>query len=94
MTPPDRIPATASERGWLQARRLGEWLASHGERFDYVVCGAMRRHHETWQDCMREGIANECHAPQNNVDADTRAANAHESRGDHERREVIVPDSS
>ncbi len=38
-----------SERGWQQARRLGDWLAGHGEAFAHVVCGDMRRHRETWQ---------------------------------------------
>lgn len=38
-----------SERGWQQARRLGDWLAGHGECFAHVVCGGMRRHRETWQ---------------------------------------------
>ena len=36
-----------SERGHLQARRLGEWLARGGHRFGAVVVGGMRRHRET-----------------------------------------------
>lgn len=36
-----------SERGWLQSRRLGEWLARGGHRFGVVVVGGMRRHRET-----------------------------------------------
>ncbi len=38
-----------SERGWLQARRLGDWLANSPQRFTTVICGAMRRHRETAQ---------------------------------------------
>jgi broad specificity phosphatase PhoE len=36
-----------SERGQLQSRRLGAWLAASGHRFDRVVIGGMRRHRET-----------------------------------------------
>jgi len=35
--------------GWEQGRRLGDWLADHDYRFDRVVCGAMRRHRETFE---------------------------------------------
>jgi broad specificity phosphatase PhoE len=38
-----------SERGWQQARRLGDWLSGHGEQFERVLCGGMRRHRETLQ---------------------------------------------
>ena len=37
-----------SERGWQQARRLGDWLSGHGEPFARVLCGGMRRHRETF----------------------------------------------
>lgn len=46
-----------SERGWQQARRLGDWLCRHDECFERVLCGGMRRHRETWQaiaDAYRE----------------------------------------
>jgi broad specificity phosphatase PhoE len=38
-----------SPAGWEQSRRLGEWLAGHGQTFRHVVCGAMRRHRETFE---------------------------------------------
>jgi broad specificity phosphatase PhoE len=41
-----------SERGHLQARRLGDWLAAGGHRFQTVVVGGMRRHRQT-----AEGVA-------------------------------------
>ncbi len=41
-----------SERGHLQARRLGEWLAGGGHRFRTVIVGGMRRHLQT-----AEGVA-------------------------------------
>jgi len=41
-----------SERGQLQSRRLGEWLARGGHRFKAVVVGGMRRHLQT-----AEGVA-------------------------------------
>lgn len=41
-----------SERGQLQSRRLGEWLARGGHRFKAVVVGGMRRHRQT-----AEGVA-------------------------------------
>ena len=41
-----------SERGHLQSRRLGAWLARGGHRFEAVVVGGMRRHRQT-----AEGIA-------------------------------------
>lgn len=41
-----------SDRGHQQARRLGEWLARGGHRFEAVVVGGMRRHRET-----AEGVA-------------------------------------
>ncbi|MFY2763058.1 histidine phosphatase family protein [Arenimonas sp. MALMAid1274] len=41
-----------SERGQLQSRRLGEWLARGGHRFQAVVVGGMRRHRQT-----AEGVA-------------------------------------
>ncbi|MEQ1512777.1 MAG: histidine phosphatase family protein [Lysobacteraceae bacterium] len=41
-----------SERGHLQARRLGDWLARGGHRFEAVVVGGMRRHRQT-----AEGVA-------------------------------------
>lgn len=36
-----------SDRGRLQGRRLGEWLAGTGHRFDRIVVGGMRRHRQT-----------------------------------------------
>lgn len=36
-----------SERGLLQSRRLGDWLARGGHRFQAVVVGGMRRHRQT-----------------------------------------------
>ena len=36
-----------SERGQLQSRRLGEWLARGGHTFKAVVVGGMRRHRQT-----------------------------------------------
>ncbi|KFN48909.1 histidine phosphatase family protein [Arenimonas composti] len=44
-----------SERGWLQARRLGDWLARGGHRFRAVVVGGMRRHRQT-AEAVREGF--------------------------------------
>ena len=41
-----------SERGQLQSRRLGDWLARGGHRFQAVVVGGMRRHRQT-----AEGVA-------------------------------------
>jgi broad specificity phosphatase PhoE len=41
-----------SERGQLQSRRLGDWLARGGHRFEAVVVGGMRRHRQT-----AEGVA-------------------------------------
>lgn len=41
-----------SERGHLQARRLGDWLVRGGHRFRAVVVGGMRRHRQT-----AEGVA-------------------------------------
>ena len=41
-----------SDRGWDQARRLGEWLVRGGHRFEAVVVGGMRRHRQT-----AEGVA-------------------------------------
>ena len=36
-----------SERGHVQSRRLGDWLAGGGHRFRAVVVGGMRRHRQT-----------------------------------------------
>jgi len=36
-----------SERGWRQARQLGDWLARGGYRFQQVIVGGMRRHRQT-----------------------------------------------
>jgi broad specificity phosphatase PhoE len=44
-----------SELGWQQGRRLGDWLAVHGERFERVICGGMRRHRETF-DAIAEAF--------------------------------------
>lgn len=41
-----------SDRGHRQSRRLGDWLADTGHRFDAVVLGGMRRHRQTF-----DGIA-------------------------------------
>jgi broad specificity phosphatase PhoE len=41
-----------SERGHLQSRRLGDWLARGGHTFRAVVVGGMRRHRQT-----AEGVA-------------------------------------
>jgi broad specificity phosphatase PhoE len=41
----DRLSAS----GWLQMRRLGEWLAGHRAEFVGVVCGGMRRHRESYE---------------------------------------------
>lgn len=45
-----------SERGQLQSRRLGEWLARGGHRFQAVVVGGMRRHRQT-ADGVAEAFA-------------------------------------
>jgi broad specificity phosphatase PhoE len=45
-----------SERGREQARRLGDWLAGHGERFERVLCGGMLRHRQTL-DAIAEAYA-------------------------------------
>jgi broad specificity phosphatase PhoE len=45
-----------SERGWTQARRLGEWLVGGGHRFAAVVVGGMRRHQQT-ADGIAEAFA-------------------------------------
>ena len=36
-----------SDLGHRQAAWLGEWLRDHGQHFDHVVSGTMRRHRET-----------------------------------------------
>lgn len=36
-----------SDDGIEQTRALGRWLASHGERFDHVVRGSLRRHQQS-----------------------------------------------
>ena len=46
----DRLSAL----GWQQGRRLGEYFGAHGMRFDAVLTGTLRRHHETWQ-AIRDG---------------------------------------
>lgn len=38
-----------SPLGWQQAARLGEHYAAHGQRFEAVVMGRLRRHRETWE---------------------------------------------
>jgi broad specificity phosphatase PhoE len=38
-----------SETGWVQARRLGEYLRSQGLRFHAAFCGSLRRQCETAQ---------------------------------------------
>lgn len=45
-----------SERGHLQSRRLGDWLARGGHRFQAVVVGGMRRHRQT-ADGVAEAFA-------------------------------------
>ena len=41
-----------SERGQVQSRRLGDWLAQGGHRFEAVVVGGMRRHAQTAQSVV------------------------------------------
>ena len=36
-----------SDLGHVQAGWLGDWFRDHGERFDRVICGSLRRHRET-----------------------------------------------
>jgi len=43
-----------SPLGWQQGRRLGEHWRAHGQRFEAVYTGTLRRHQETWQ-AIREG---------------------------------------
>lgn len=43
-----------SPLGWQQGRRLGEHFAAHGQRFEAVITGTLRRHGETWR-AIREG---------------------------------------
>lgn len=38
-----------SDTGVEQSRRLGEWLARTGHRYDAVVVGGMRRHRQTFE---------------------------------------------
>jgi broad specificity phosphatase PhoE len=45
-----------SERGRLQSRRLGDWLARGGHHFRAVVVGGMRRHRQT-ADGVAEAFA-------------------------------------
>jgi broad specificity phosphatase PhoE len=59
-----------SDRGWQQARHLGEWLADHDERFEVVVSGGMRRHRETWQAMAEAYAARGRVLPEPQVDAD------------------------
>jgi broad specificity phosphatase PhoE len=39
-----------SDRGVLQSRRLGDWFADTGHRFDAIVLGPMRRHRQTYDE--------------------------------------------
>lgn len=41
-----------SELGLTQARLLGQALQARGPRADRVVCGALRRHHQTAEGCL------------------------------------------
>ena len=43
-----------SETGWEQARLLGQALGARGISPDLAVVGAMRRHRDTAQACLRE----------------------------------------
>ena len=36
-----------SDLGHVQAAWLGGWFRDHGEAFDHVICGTLRRHRET-----------------------------------------------
>lgn len=42
-----------SGRGVEQARRLGDWLARGGHRFETVVVGGMRRHRQTAEGVLQ-----------------------------------------
>ena len=45
-----------SERGQLQSRRLGQWLAGNCHRFDAVLVGRMLRHRQTF-DAIADAYA-------------------------------------
>ncbi len=47
-----------SELGQRQSRRLGEYFARKGLRFDAVISGTLRRHLETL-DCIKQGMGSE-----------------------------------
>ena len=42
-----------SPLGWQQAQRLGEHLHAHGLEVGAVLCGTLRRHHQTWEGMRR-----------------------------------------
>jgi broad specificity phosphatase PhoE len=42
-----------SDRGLEQSRRLGDWLADGGHRFEAVLVGGMRRHRQTAEGVRR-----------------------------------------
>lgn len=51
-----------SDLGHRQSRRLGEYLAEKGLRFDAVLTGTLRRHAETFQG-IAEGMGSTTSAP-------------------------------
>ncbi|PKO40410.1 MAG: histidine phosphatase family protein [Betaproteobacteria bacterium HGW-Betaproteobacteria-3] len=51
-----------SELGHRQSRRLGQYFAEKGLRFDAVLSGTLRRHGETFQG-MAEGMGHTAQAP-------------------------------
>lgn len=59
-----------SANGHEQSRRLGAWLASHDMRFVSVVCGGLRRHHETLEGMTEAFRANGGDLPAPRIDPD------------------------
>lgn len=44
-----------SDLGQRQSRRLGEYWQRKGQRFDAVITGTLKRHHQTWRG-IRDGL--------------------------------------
>lgn len=57
-----------SERGYAQSRRLGDWLARGGHRFEAVVVGGMRRHRQTAEAIAEAFAAQQQSLPEPIVD--------------------------
>jgi broad specificity phosphatase PhoE len=81
-----------SERGWEQSRRLGDWLSGHGERFDRVLCGGMRRHRETYEAIAAAYQARGQSLPAPEFDADFNEFDHHAVIGTFMAEQASHPD--